>query len=126
MPTGTDISTGMTTAEAETSPERRFIGVPPSNVFVVNDCFDAGVALNWVESNMLHSEGTCFLCIVFEFAPVINIESTYFINTFLFETNPYKNAIRSYIALKSILHVSMWQFIGSWNTTFIHVPSESQ
>ena len=57
MPTGTDISTGMTTAETETSPDRRFVGTPPKNVFIVNDAFDAGIALNWVENNVVQAEG---------------------------------------------------------------------
>ena len=61
MPTGTDITTGFTTADVEVSPDRRFVGLPPRNVFLVNDCFDAGMALNWVELNMFKSQGISFI-----------------------------------------------------------------
>ncbi len=39
------------------SPDRRFKGVPPKNVFTVNDSYDAAVALHWVENNLLNSSG---------------------------------------------------------------------
>ena len=36
----------------------RFQGEVPKNLFVVNDQYDAAVALHWVENYLLNSTGT--------------------------------------------------------------------
>ena len=43
--------------QAPHSPDRRFKGVPPKNVFTINDSYDAAVALYWIENNLLNTQG---------------------------------------------------------------------
>ncbi len=56
-PTGADVNQLMTSSEIEFSPDRRYEGVPPKNVFVINDSYEAAVALYWLENNLLKSDG---------------------------------------------------------------------
>ncbi|KAK2147282.1 hypothetical protein LSH36_561g01009 [Paralvinella palmiformis] len=56
-PTGADVNQLMTSSEIEFSPDRRFDGVPPKNVFIINDTYEAAVVLYWVEHNLLKSDG---------------------------------------------------------------------
>ena len=43
--------------QAPHNPDRRFKGVPPKNVFTINDSYDAAVALYWIENNLLNTQG---------------------------------------------------------------------
>lgn len=54
-PTGLDVSTGATNAEMSEpkKPQLRLQGRVPNNAFVVNDTYDAAVALYWIENNVL-------------------------------------------------------------------------
>ena len=60
-PTGADVNQLMTSSEIEFSPDRRFDGVPPKNVFIINDTYEAAVVLYWVEHNLLKSDGMSVL-----------------------------------------------------------------
>ena len=57
MPTEADVSKLLTTDEIPNPPTRRYVGKPPKNLFVVNDAYDAAVALYWTENNILNNEG---------------------------------------------------------------------
>jgi len=61
QPTGLDISTGATNNDLEDpenpQPELPVDCMPPKNVFVVNDAYEAAVFLYWLESNVLDAKG---------------------------------------------------------------------
>lgn len=54
-PTEADIEGGATNNNLPNSPDRRFMKTPPKNLFLVNDEYDAAVALYWVENSLLKS-----------------------------------------------------------------------
>jgi hypothetical protein len=57
-PTGADVKKQYADiTELPNSPDRRWMGVPPENAFVVNDQYEAAVALYWVETNIMHITG---------------------------------------------------------------------
>lgn len=56
-PTEADVSQHVTNNEVPNNPARRFEGVPPKNVFTINDQYEAAVALYWAECNLLTNEG---------------------------------------------------------------------
>ncbi|CAH1791581.1 unnamed protein product [Owenia fusiformis] len=56
-PTEADISKLATTSEAPHRPDRRYKGVPPKNLYIVNDAYDSAVVLYEVENNLLNTEG---------------------------------------------------------------------
>lgn len=56
-PTEADISKLLTNFEVPNSPDRRFTGSTPKNCFVINDSYDAAVALHWSELNILNTTG---------------------------------------------------------------------
>ena len=56
-PTDADIANMVTNNEVSNSPDRRWMEAPPSNAFVVNNHYEAAVALYWVETNVLHLPG---------------------------------------------------------------------
>ena len=56
-PTGADVSKLLTSAEAPNSPDRRFTGTPPRNVFTVNDPQQASEAIEWMRENLLATQG---------------------------------------------------------------------
>ena len=47
--------------EVPNSPDRRFKGIPPKNVFTINDSYDTAVALYWIDNNLLNTEGMHFI-----------------------------------------------------------------
>ncbi|KAK3093002.1 hypothetical protein FSP39_009876 [Pinctada imbricata] len=55
-PTEADIEGGVTSAELPNSPDRRYLKAPPKNLFLVNDEYDAAVALYWTENYILKSQ----------------------------------------------------------------------
>ncbi len=56
-PTDADIAKPHTNSEVPNSPDRRYDAEPPRNMLLVNDDYDAAVALYWVENNLLGGEG---------------------------------------------------------------------
>lgn len=56
-PTGADIASGVTNEDLPSSPDNRWMDVPPRNAFVVNNQYEAAVALYWVETNIMQSTG---------------------------------------------------------------------
>lgn len=61
MPTEADIAALATSHEIPNQPTRRYVGMPPKNLFVVNDSYDAAVALYWLENNIMSHEGQILL-----------------------------------------------------------------
>ncbi|XP_033873801.3 cilia- and flagella-associated protein 61 [Acipenser ruthenus] len=56
-PTGADISTLLTNRELSVSPDQRYTGPVPSNVFTLNDDEDCLETYNWLQENWAHAEG---------------------------------------------------------------------
>lgn len=56
MPTGADIDSGVTNANLPNSPDRRFMGQKPKNLFTINDAYEAAVALYWIENNLIKNQ----------------------------------------------------------------------
>lgn len=58
QPTGADVAAGATSNDAQNRPDHKLPGPPhPSNLFVVNDQYDAAVSLYWMENNVLNTQG---------------------------------------------------------------------
>ncbi len=55
-PTEADVSKLVTSNEVPNTPDRLFTTDPPKNLFLVNDDYDAAVALYWIENNLLNCE----------------------------------------------------------------------
>ncbi|KAK3611320.1 hypothetical protein CHS0354_029969 [Potamilus streckersoni] len=49
-PTDVNVSSGVTNDTLPNSPDRRYFGVKPKNLFTINDEYDAAVALYWIEN----------------------------------------------------------------------------
>lgn len=56
MPTGADVQAGVTNANLPNSPDRRFTGEKPRNLFTVNDAYESAVALYWIENSIVKSQ----------------------------------------------------------------------
>ncbi|XP_074649430.1 cilia- and flagella-associated protein 61-like [Tubulanus polymorphus] len=56
-PNEADITKLVTTAEAPYGPDRRYQDIPPKNLFVINDAYDAAVVLYWLENHFLNKSG---------------------------------------------------------------------
>ncbi|MBN3281887.1 CFA61 protein, partial [Polyodon spathula] len=56
-PTGADISTLITNRELSVSPDQRYTGPVPSNLFTLNDDEDCLATYNWLQENSAHAEG---------------------------------------------------------------------
>ncbi|KAL4238233.1 Cilia and flagella associated protein 61 [Mactra antiquata] len=56
MPTGVDLQSGVTNANLPQSPDRRYLGEKPKNLFVVNDDYEAAVALYWIENKFVKQQ----------------------------------------------------------------------
>ena len=56
-PLCSDIAAMVTNNEVPNSPDRRWMDATPNNVFVVNNAYEAAVALYWVETNVLSRTG---------------------------------------------------------------------
>lgn len=55
-PTEADITAGVTNAELPNPPDRRCFKNSPKNLFLINDAYDAAVALYWIENYLLKSQ----------------------------------------------------------------------
>lgn len=55
-PTGADVENGATNAKLPNSPDRRYMGAKPKNLFTINDAYDAAVALYWIENNLIKNQ----------------------------------------------------------------------
>ena len=55
MPTDADIDAGTTNSTVPNKADRRFSGVKPKNLFLVNDTYDSAVALYWIENKLAKS-----------------------------------------------------------------------
>lgn len=55
-PTEANVDAGATNKDLPKKLNRRFEGKMPNNVFVINDSYDAAVALCWAESNLLEKK----------------------------------------------------------------------
>ncbi|OWF50418.1 cilia- and flagella-associated protein 61-like isoform X2 [Mizuhopecten yessoensis] len=54
-PTEADIEGGATNADLPNSPDMRYMKAQPKNLFLINDEYDAAVALYWIENSLLKS-----------------------------------------------------------------------
>lgn len=65
-PTGLDVSAGATNNDVEHAdqPQPQLLDPAPTNVFVVNDAYEAAVVLYWLEDNLLNTKSVCF-CLPF-------------------------------------------------------------
>ena len=59
-PTEADVDSGVTSSELPNSPDRRYLKSPPKNLFLVNDEYDAAVALYWTENYILKSQSKLY------------------------------------------------------------------
>jgi len=59
-PTEADVDAGATNKDLPKKPKRRFEGNMPRNAFVINDGYDAAVALYWAERNLLETKSLLF------------------------------------------------------------------
>lgn len=55
-PTGADIDAGATNSSLPNSPDRRYLGEKPKNIFTINDAYDAAVALYFIENNLVKNQ----------------------------------------------------------------------
>jgi hypothetical protein len=53
LPTFADIKSGVNNNDLPTKPDRRMVAAPPSNLFLINDAYDAAVALYKAETMMM-------------------------------------------------------------------------
>ena len=55
-PTGADIDAGDTNVVLPNNPNNRLLSQPPKNLYVVNDAYDAAVALYRAENTMMKNQ----------------------------------------------------------------------
>ncbi|KAL5009389.1 hypothetical protein ScPMuIL_014970, partial [Solemya velum] len=56
QPTGADVSNGCTNKDLPASPAQRCVRAVPKNLFVINNFYDAAVALYWIENNLVKAQ----------------------------------------------------------------------
>lgn len=64
MPTGADVQAGITNGNLPNSPDRRFVGVRPKNLYTVNDAYEAAVALYWIENSIVKNQSMYIFFVV--------------------------------------------------------------
>lgn len=60
-PTGADVELGVSNKDLSEKPIRRYEDRLPDNLFLINDSYDAAVALFWIEDNILQTESKILL-----------------------------------------------------------------
>lgn len=60
-PTEADLDSAVTNAELPNPPDRRYFKNPPKNLFLINDAYDAAVALYWIENYLLKSQSKSYI-----------------------------------------------------------------
>ncbi len=58
-PTAANINKLVNNSQLPNSPDRRYTGRVPKNVFLVNDEHDADRLIQWLEKNFIHTGGKC-------------------------------------------------------------------